>query len=438
MTKVPRILISSDRSNSGKTTITAGLMRALSKKMKVRPFKAGPDFIDPGYHKIATGNPSINLDLYIMGEENVKKSLVKYSKNYDIGIIEGVMGLYDGINLDYSTYQLSKVTKTPIILIINCEDIGSTAGAIAYGLKNFANAKIEGVIFNKISSNTHFEYCKNSVKDIKVLGYIPFSKDLKIPSRHLGLFTIEGYNPENIISESSKLIEQYVDLDSIIEIANNSEDITISMDEDKENEETSNKKIAAIAYDSAFSFYYTENIDRIKKSYNVKFFSPLNNETVEDADFIYLGGGYPELYLEDLEKSSKTKNWILKMSNNDIPILAECGGLMYLSKTIRNEEDKKYNMVGIYDIDIKSKGKLTIGYTELLAIEDSFLSNKGERIRGHEFHVSYPLEVNEKRFAFKNIRGKGIINGYDGVLSHNTLATYSHFHFSTVEKKSVF
>ncbi|ARM75817.1 cobyrinate a,c-diamide synthase [Acidianus manzaensis] len=436
MSKVPRIIIASDRSDSGKTTITAGIMRALSKKMKVRPFKAGPDFIDPGYHKIATKNPSINLDLYIMGKENVLKSLVKYSKNYDISVIEGVMGLYDGINLDYSTYQLSEVTKTPIILIINCENIGSTAGAIIQGLKIYGNAKIEGVIFNKIGSNTHYEYCKNSVKDIKVLGYIPFSKDLNIPSRHLGLFTVEGYDPENVISITSKLVEQYVDLDSIIEIANNTDNININIDENNNNEKPN--KIAAIAYDEAFSFYYYENIDRIKKSYNIEFFSPLSNEIVENADFIYLGGGYPELYLDNLEKSQNTKNWLNKMINNDIPVLAECGGLMYLSKTIENEQNKKFQMAGIFDIDIKSKGKLTIGYTELLALEDSFLANKGEKIRGHEFHVSYPIEVNEKKFVFKNMKGKGIKNGYDGVLSHNTLATYSHFHFSIVEKKSVF
>lgn len=437
MSKVPRVIISSDRSDSGKTLISSGIMRALSKKLKVRAFKVGPDFIDPGYHRIATYNPSINLDLYMMGEENIKRSLVRYSKNFDISIIEGVMGLYDGIGIEYSTYQLSKITKTPIILILNCENLGSTAGAIIHGLKEYGNADIRGVIFNKIASNSHFEYCKSSVKNVKVLGYIPYMKELIVPSRHLGLFTVEDYkNAENSISYIAKLVEEYVDLDSIIEIAKEAEDLEIEQGEINNNYEEA--KIAAIAYDQAFSFYYYENIERIKRKYKVIFFSPLNNEIVENPDFIYIGGGYPELYLDTLEKSERTKNWIYKMSNSGVPILAECGGLMYLSKSIVDAENRKYNMVGIFDIDIRAKGKLTIGYTELLALEDSILADRGERLRGHEFHISYPIEVNEKHFVFRNIRGKGIINGLDGVIIHNTLATYSHFHFSTIKKNSVF
>lgn len=439
MNNVPRIIISSDRSDSGKTLISSGIMRALSKKLKVRAFKIGPDFIDPGYHRIASGVPSINLDLYIMGEENVKRSLIKYSKGFNISIIEGVMGLYDGIGLEYSTFKVSKITKTPIILVINCENIGSTAGAIVHGLKEYGKADIKGVIFNKIASNTHFEYCKNSVNDTKVLGYIPYSKELEIPARHLGLFTVEDYkNVENIISSIAKIVEEHIDLDYLVDIAKATEYLDNEEEENEKIEERKNNKIAAIAYDAAFNFYYQENLDRLKKSYDLVFFSPLNNEIVENPDFIYIGGGYPELYLDILEKANKTKNWIYNLSSNEIPILAECGGLMYLSKSISDENDKKFNMVGIFDIDIKAKGKLTIGYTELLALEDSMLASKGEIIRGHEFHVSYPLSVNENKFVFKNLRGKGILNGLDGVKVHNTLAAYSHFHFSIIKKNSVF
>ncbi|TRM81011.1 cobyrinic acid a,c-diamide synthase, partial [Sulfolobus sp. A20-N-F6] len=188
-----RILIASDRSNSGKTLIASGIMRALSKKMKVRGFKAGPDFIDPGYHKIATGYPSINLDLWMMGEENVKKSLSKYMKGFDVGVIEGVMGLYDGIETSFSTYELAKVTKTPIILVINCSNISSTVGAIVKGLKLYRkDVDVKGVIFNKIGSQTHYNYCKRAIEDdVEVLGYIPYDKSLEVKSRHLGLLTIE-------------------------------------------------------------------------------------------------------------------------------------------------------------------------------------------------------------------------------------------------------
>ncbi len=433
MTHVPRVLISSDRSDSGKTLISSGLMRALSKRVKVRPFKAGPDFIDTGYHKIATkGTPSINLDLYIMGRENVINSLVKYSKGYDISIIEGVMGLYDGIGLDYSTYQLSEVTKTPIILIINCGNIGSTAGAIIKGLKDYGNARIAGVIFNKISSEGHFNYCKNSVKDVKVLGYVPFSKELIVPSRHLGLYTTEDYNPEKAIEVIAELIEEHVDIDSIIEIANSAEDLP---DVNYEEVQQTEKKVAAVAYDAAFNFYYQENIEILKRKFRIEFFSPLKGETVENPDIIYIGGGYPELYLKDLE-SSVTSSWLRKESYKETKILAECGGLMYASKYIIGIDGKKYNMSGIFDIGISAKGKLTIGYTELLSLENSIISKKGEKIRGHEFHVSFPVEVNEKKFIFKNLKGKGIKDGYDGVKIQETLATYSHFHFSSLRNSA--
>ncbi|WP_338600965.1 cobyrinate a,c-diamide synthase [Sulfolobus tengchongensis] len=432
-----RILISSDRSGSGKTLITSALMRTLSKKYKVRGFKAGPDFIDPGYHKIATGYPSINLDLWMMGEENVKKSIVKYGKGFDVGIIEGVMGLYDGVNTSYSTYEISKVTKTPIVLVINCSNIGSTAGAIIKGLKYYRNdIDIRGVIFNKVGSEAHYSYCKNSVEDAEVLGYIPFDKNLEVKSRHLGLITIEDNKEvQNLINTASELVEKYIDVDKLLEIAND-EELKISLDSE-ENEREIKPKIA-IAYDSAFSFYYQENLDLLKSRYELKFFSPLNNEYVENAEAIYIGGGYPELHLSELENAVITKNWLKKMSYSGVKIYAECGGLMYLSKNLVDENNKKYSMVGIFDIDIKAKDKLTIGYTELEAIKENFLARKNAILRGHEFHVSKPLSVNEKEFIFKVRIGRGITEKMDGVKNGNTIASYSHLHFSNFQQKIVF
>jgi cobyrinic acid a,c-diamide synthase len=430
----PRVIIASDRSDSGKTLISAGLMKALSKKLRVRGFKAGPDFIDPGYHKLATNFPSINLDLFIMGKDNILKSLCRYSKNFDISIIEGVMGLYDGINTEYSTYELSKITKSPIILVINCYNLSSTVGAIIKGLIEYKKANIKGVILNKIASQTHFSYCKNSIEGVKVLGYVPFSKDLQVPSRHLGLFTIESYKQaEKIIDNIANLIEEYIDLDSLLQIANNADELDCN---EKDYVTKYEKKTAAIAYDAAFNFYYQENIDRLNTTYNVKFFSPLNNEKIENADFIYIGGGYPELYLNELETSSTT-NWLKKEAEKGIPILGECGGLMYLSKSLI-DNGRKYKMIGIFDIDIDTKGKLTLGYTKLKTIKDSFISNKDEIIKGHEFHISQAIRVGEKSFLFENKQGNGIIDKKDGVSNYNTIALYSHLHFSTIEKRTVF
>jgi cobyrinic acid a,c-diamide synthase len=426
-----RFLISSDRSGSGKTLITSGILRALSRKFKVRPFKAGPDFIDPGYLTKASKTPAINLDLWMMGENGVLKSLSRYSMGYDVAVIEGVMGLYDGVHTSFSSAQLSKVTSTPVILVMNCSNTSSTIGAIVKGLKEYENVDVRGVIFNKVGSDTHYGYCKESIPDgVEVLGRIPFNKELEVNSRHLGLLTVEdNHKVEQIIEKISKVVENNVDLDKLLEITRTS---TIDFNYGEIDLETK-KKIMAIAFDEGFSFYYKENLDLLKGSYNLVFFSPLENEEVTNADAIYLGGGYPELHLKVLESNSVTKKWLKRSSDRDIPILAECGGLMYLSENLIGE--RKYSMVGIYDIDIKVKDKLTIGYTTLKATRSVGKIKEGEIMNGHEFHVSSPVRVNEKEFVFTNVIGKGILNGKDGALVKNSLGTYSHFHFLNSGKK---
>ncbi|MFP3226148.1 MAG: cobyrinate a,c-diamide synthase [Sulfolobaceae archaeon] len=425
----PRIIISSDRSNSGKTLITAGLIKALSKKYKIRAYKAGPDFIDPMYLKVASGYPAINLDLWLMGEDGVIKTLSKYAKGFELGVIEGVMGLYDGVGIKYSTYEISQVTKTPILLIINCSNIGSTAAAIVKGLKEYKKANIRGVIFNFIGSDAHLNYCKESI-ETEVIGYVKYDKKFIIPSRHLGLFTVDDFRQtENIINEIAKEIERNVDLDLLLEIAKESPPIP-----QPEEEETDLKKGKAyIALDSAFNFYYEDNINFLRKKFEVEFFSPLNNDIPkEDAEVIYIGGGYPELHLEELEKATGTKKWILRNIEAGKKVIAECGGLMYLSKELVSPEEKSYRMVEAFDISIRTKDKLTIGYTELEGVRDSFIAKRGDTIRGHEFHVSKPINVNDVTFAFRNKIGKGIWEGRDGAVVNNTIALYSHLYFSSI------
>jgi cobyrinic acid a,c-diamide synthase len=435
---LPRLIVSSDRSGSGKTLISSGIMAALAKRLKVRGYKAGPDFIDGGYHRLATGRPSINLDLFMMGEEGVRRSLVKYSRGFDLAVIEGVMGLYDGHGMSYSTFQLSKTLKTPIVLVVDCSAMGSTVGAIVYGLKSYAGADVKGVIFNRISSEGHFNYCASGVKDVKILGYIPFVKDIKIPSRHLGLFTTETLrDAERIVKEVASLVESYVDLDSVMEVAESAGKLELEP-ESHESPETKTHGVAAVAYDQAFSFYYEENLDRLRERYELRFFSPLENERVEDADFIYIGGGYPELFTSELSSAHLTKKWILDSASSGVPILAECGGLMYLSRYIKGQDQTKRDMVGLYDIGIFMTGKLTLGYRSLKSISPNMLADEGDSIRGHEFHYSAPEYVNESRFAFKTSSGKGIKDGLDGAITNNAIALYTHLHFSNIKKRTVF
>ncbi len=427
-----RFIIASDRSGSGKTTITSGIVRAISKRMRVRAFKAGPDFIDPGYLTKASREASINLDLWMMGDQGVINSLSKYSRGYDVSIIEGVMGLYDGINTDYSTASLSKVTKTPVVLVINCSNVSSTVGAIIQGLRSYGNVDVRGVIFNKVGSETHYNYCKSSVPDgVKVLGRIPFSRDLEVNTRHLGLVTVEdNQGVEMIIERASRLVEDNVDLESLLDLAESD-----SLPESKDDLNETSRSTLAVAYDEAFSFYYKENLDLLRRRYNLVFFSPLENEEVRNADAVYIGGGYPELHMELLERNFVTKKWIKESAMREVPILAECGGMMYLSSSLVG--DRKYMMAEVFDIEIKVKDKLTIGYTRLRATRNVGQIVKGSILQGHEFHVSSPISVEEKDFAFENEIGKGIFEKRDGVLVKNTVGTYSHFHFANSGTKTV-
>ena len=417
------IIISSDKSNSGKTTISLALMKILSKYGKVRGYKVGPDFIDPKFHELATGYPSINLDYFISGKM-VKDYFLKYGRGFDYGIVEGVMGLYDGLGGDYSTYHISRYLGLPIIIVMDCGFNSTTASAIIYGLKYFGNADIRGVIFNNVASRSHHHDCAIKLPPgVMDLGYIKHDNEINIKSRHLGLYLPDSSTISKI-KRVSDIVEEQIDINSLISIMENFE---IAEDKDQINTDSTDKPKAAIALDDAFSFYYSTNLDLIRRNYNIEFFSPLRNEVVEDAELIYIGGGYPELYPKYLQDSKRTISWLINNSEKGIPIFAECGGLMYLSKTLEIGGNS-FNMVGIFNAEVSMNSSLTIGYTELMSEFENILVEKDVKIKGHEFHKSKVLNYSENT-VFRNIRGKGLGDGRDGMLYKNTLATYSHFMF---------
>jgi cobyrinic acid a,c-diamide synthase len=426
--QLPRAILAADRSGAGKTTVTAAVLKRLTKKYKVRGFKAGPDYIDPGYHRLATGVPSVNLDLWLMGENGVIESLANYGKGFDFGVIEGVMGLYDGAGERFSTYELSRITETPIILILDVSGMSTTAGAVVKGLIDYRGAKIKGVIFNKVGSERHYLECLNSLpKGVRSLGYIPRNDRLKVKERHLGLTTVED-NRE--AQEVIRIAEEsmVLDMEELMSLGEDSGELPEPEQTDEPGHvEGLKSEVAAIAYDSAFSFYYVQNIDSIGRKYKLKFFSPLNDETVEGVDFIYLGGGYPELHLEELERASRTREWIMKSVEDGVKVLGECGGLMFLGRSM-SRDGRNYRMVGALDLDVETRGRLTIGYTELESLSDNLVAESGRLARGHEFHVSKVINY-EGKPVFRNRIGKGLGDGYDGLMTQNALGTYSHFNF---------
>ena len=326
------------------------------KGLKVQPFKAGPDFIDTGLHRLVTGRHSRNLDIWMCGEEYAKGCFHKYAADADISIIEGVMGMYDG---EHSTAKLAGLLNLPVILIVDAYGMAESAGAVVAGFKDFAHSPIhpfthspiKGVIFNRVASENHFKRLKDSVQDVTVLGYLPRDLDFEIPHRHLGL-TVAEENPiadENIERLADAVLE-HIDVDAIISLSGKSVNRLIGESEkyhslpihpfSSASGGQTHSPVVAVAYDKAFCFYYEDNLDLLKNAgAEIIAFSPLSDSAIPDkADAIYIGGGYPELYAKELSENTSIMESINGWAISGKPIYAECGGLMYLSK-------------GIYDFD---------------------------------------------------------------------------------------
>ena len=419
---LPRAVIAGVSSGVGKTMVSTGVMAALSKKYAVQPFKVGPDFIDVTFHKLATGRPSINLDVWLMGSDGVISSFVRRASTADVSIIEGVMGLFDGELSGNSTMGVARLLSSPVILVLDCSAMGETAGAVARGFKDL----VGGVILNNTSSKSHCDMCRWGIEQlagIKVLGCIPRDPAITVPERHLGLRMAHEVPPD-FIKELAKLVEDNVDLDELIKITDESPEIDAAPINAGSMPVTGS--VAYVAFDSAFNFYYQENIDALERAgFKVRFFSPTAGDVYgDDAGLVIFGGGYPELFLDELAGNQALMNVLRRDSAAGLPIYAECGGLMYLSKYIDNG-GKRVNMVGLFDVGIEMGRRLTLGYTMLEATRDSLIAARGDELRGHEFHYSSPSLLGPAEFAYMVRRGKGI-NGFDGLINHNTLAQYSH------------
>ena len=468
-------VIAGTHSGCGKTTITLGLMAALKKMgLKVQPFKAGPDFIDTGLHRLVTGGHSRNLDVWMCGEEYVKECFHKYSADADISIIEGVMGMYDG---EYSTAKLAGLLNLPVILVVDAYGMAESAGAVVKGFREYRAAEqqnsratvvepfatallsycatelINGVIFNRVASERHYERLRNSIRDVTVLGYLPRDLDFAIPHRHLGL-TVAEETPlakENIAKLADSVLE-HIDVEKIIEqqspapydtgqsIASYSVIPACResfLAEGLRTSRNDNKTIIAIAYDKAFCFYYEDNLNLLKDAgAEIVKFSPLSDSAIPDqADAIYIGGGYPELYAEELSKNKSMIEDIYNWANSGNPIYAECGGLMYLSKGIYDFDRKFFEMAGVFPFETEmKKGRSHLGYREILLKENCILGKEGDKLKGHEFHYSEikdgsQFTVHGSQFRIKDNKGKDMQD--EEYTFKNTLASYIHVHFGS-------
>lgn len=441
----PRVILAGIHSGAGKTTLSLGIMSALCKKgLKVQPFKTGPDYIDPSYHTQATGVISRNLDSWLLSKDTILELFLKEAANADISIIEGVMGLYDGLadTEEGSTAQLSKILKCPVILILDARSLSRSAAAICLGYKEFDKAvEIKGVIVNNIGSNNHYHSIKSAIEKragIPVIGYLPKSHALKLPERHLGLVPVpEQKLRADFYRKLSNLISRHIDLNKIVSIGSKAQPLAESKWKEKAiflPKPVKNRVTIAVAFDEAFNFYYRDNLD-ILESLGARLvkFSPLRDDKLpKGLSGVYIGGGFPELFAVKLSANKKLKKQIRQQAGLGLPIYAECGGLMYLTEKLEDFNKNKLPMVGIFKGTVNMGKKLqALGYVKIETIKDNILSKKGAKIRGHVFHWSYLDNLPDKSaFAYKIRKNKDRIF-YDGLIQDNVLASYAHLHFAS-------
>ena len=410
--KIPRIMFAGTNSGSGKTTITCAILKALiNSGLKPTAFKCGPDYIDPMFHTEVIGTKSRNLDLFMLSEDVCKYLLVKNAAGSDVSVIEGVMGYYDGVggnNTDFSSYHLSKVTKTPCVLIVNCEGASLSLAAIVKGFAEFKpDSNIRGVILNKLPKYLYKAYKEMIEKEtgIQVVGFFPDVIECSIESRHLGLITAaEISDLQHKISVLAEQALKSIDINALIEIANKAEDI----DYKEINIQKYCEVRIAVAKDKAFCFYYEDSLELLESmGAKIIYFSPLEDKVLPICDGLILGGGYPEIYAKSLSENKEMLNSIKSALSKKLPCIAECGGFMYLLKSITTKQEEVYNMVGVLGGNAYMTEKLSrFGYITLKSNCDSLLANIGEEILAHEFHYSDSTVNGNSYTAIKPISGK--------------------------------
>lgn len=428
-------IIAAPSSGSGKTMLTLLLASYFkSKEKKVQCFKSGPDYLDASLHYKITGRSAINLDVVMMPEHYLKNTFEKYSRNVDFSIVEGMMGLFDGVQkTNGSTAHISKIFGLPVILVVSAKGVGFSVVALLKGLLNYdKNVTIKGVIFNEVNSERHQQLLRAAADEAGIccLGFLPFDSALKIPSRHLGLATETVLNP---FFETAQKIENYINFDTLLKKTTVAVPLQKPIQPLKKtpHQKHTAQKIIAVARDEAFHFYYDENLHALKQIGKLMFFSPLKDDKIPDANFIYIGGGYPENHLERLSNNKPLQKSLQSHAQKGTKIWAECGGMMFLGKEIIDKNGNIYPMAHIFDFSTSmAKTRLQLGYRQFIL--------KGQNYCGHEFHYS-TLNISntdEKlKMTIKNIQGEKTDTSM--FRFQNTLASYVHLYWGDAPFKFI-
>ncbi|OEF97999.1 cobyrinate a,c-diamide synthase [Desulfuribacillus alkaliarsenatis] len=463
-----QLLIAGVQSGAGKTTLTLGIMAALKRRgLTIQPFKVGPDYIDPGLHYHAAGTRSHNLDSWMGSEQVVKDLYAKHTQQADVAIIEGVMGLFDGAKHERllgSSAHIAMILDIPVVLVVNVKGMGRSCLALIKGFSEYEpQLRIKGVILNNAGSDYYKSFIKKEIEQelgVKVIGCLSKNDDIRMPERHLGLLPAEE-NQElaAAISKMADMVEAEINLDELLAVGrqaqhnqnyNHKEYETIRSTDGIEAKKLEKVKIG-VAKDEAFSFYYQDSLDFLEElGAELHYFSPLRDAKLPDVDGLYIGGGFPEMFLEQLADNRSMVDSIKLMADSGIPIFAECGGYMYLAESIRDREGRSWNGVGIVPIQIEmTKRLVALGYVQATALQDSLIAGAGELLRGHEFHYSKIIPTKrvqaeqgsldadtglKAHAAFSLVGGKGAAGRLEGYSKGNICASYLHLHLRSNPK----
>jgi cobyrinic acid a,c-diamide synthase len=437
--KFSQFLLAAPSSGSGKTTLTLGLLRALTNRgLRVQPFKCGPDYIDTRHHATAARGillggtppggapPSINLDLFMASPEHVMASYQQYASGADVAITEGVMGLFDGADrMQGSSAAVAELLDIPVVLVVNAKAMAYSVAPLLYGFKHFYQGiRLVGAIFNNVGSESHYRFLADACADVGVepLGYLPTNSRFIIPSRHLGLHISSETNYEQIIQAIADELPKTVDLDRLLTI-------TQTLAPRPQPHTLTCQPFApralriSVARDEAFTFTYQQNLDLLACFGEITFFSPLHDAVLPETDFLYLPGGYPELYVQTLSQNEVMRTSIQTYCQQGGLTYAECGGLMYLSQSIQSDDGETWPMAGVLELTTSMlSAKLTLGYR--------VVDWDGAQIKGHEFHYSMLQETSPLTSVASITTAKGAPVETKLYRSQNTVASYIHLYWA--------
>jgi cobyrinic acid a,c-diamide synthase len=438
---IPALVIAGMSSGVGKTTVTLAILEALRRRGRVvQAFKVGPDFIDPGFHSIATGRPAHTLDSWMCGRDHVTATVAREAWDADLAVIEGVMGCFDGLSATSETGSTAEAAKwlgAPVILVVDAAAMARSAGAVVLGFERFDPAlEVAGVVFNRVGHPVHRRWLEEAVVGAcraRPLGALPADPAAAIPERHLGLVTApEGCYTPAVRDRLAQLAAAHLDLDGLISLARSS----VRRETFSPLAKDPSRSLARIgvARDLAFQFYYADNLTRLESAgARLVEWSPLGDRSLPDVDGLYLGGGYPEVHARELSENRSVLRAVRKFAESGRPVYAECGGLMFLADSVEDEAGRAWPMVGLLPLSVHlPPGHLVLGYREVETIAPSLLGDVGIRARGHEFHraaADEPSRPVERVYTVADPDSER--RRSEGYRIGATLMSWVHLHFAS-------